>query len=151
MVIVAANTQLACGSFGTCLIESDASIIGPTYSSGTIHFTATGPSGTTGFANVTVPRIATSNISRTQVLVNGAILPGNSVTITGNGVDYFIFFNFTFHSPANVDIQLSQLARSGNFFGASSFLIYAGLAGISIATIGVVAFLVVRRKKTPDS
>jgi len=148
MVVVVANTQLACGSFGTCLIVSDASISNPSYNGGTIHFAATGPSGMSGFANVTIPRTATSDVSDTHVLVNGAILPGNSVAITGNGIDYFIFFNFTFHSPVNVDIELSQLSRSSNFLGVSLILIYAGIAGIAIATIGVVAVLAVRRKKT---
>jgi hypothetical protein len=148
MVIVVATTQLACGSFGTCLIVSDASISNPSYNGGTIHFAATGLSGLSGFANVTIPRTATSDVGNTHVLVNGAILSGNSVTTTGNGIDYFIFFNFTFHSPVNVDIELSQLNRSSNLFGISSIFIYAGIVGIAIATIGVVAVLGVRRKKS---
>jgi hypothetical protein len=147
-VIVAADTIIPCGSFGNCLILSDTRISGPSYNGGMIHFAATGLPGASGFANVTIPRAATSNITDTHVLVNGAVLPGNSVTITGNGLDYFIFFNFTFHSPVNVDIQLSESGRSSNPLGISQILVFAGIAGVfAIATIGIGAVVAVRRKK----
>jgi hypothetical protein len=147
MVIVVANTQVACGSFGTCLILSDASITGPSYSSGIIHFTADGPSGTSGFANVTIPRTATSNVNSTHVVVNGVALSGGSVAIAGNGIDYFIFFTFNFQTPVNVDIQLSQLNHSSNLFGVSPVIIYAGAIAFATIIVGFVAILVHRRKK----
>ncbi len=58
----------------------------------TLHFEASGPSGTTGWINVTFPAINTTSI---KVFVNGDKLnPPPFPIITTNGTCYFIYFEF---------------------------------------------------------
>jgi hypothetical protein len=147
MVIVEVNTLLPCGSAGTCLIVSDANITGQSFSGGTIHFTATGHSGKTGFANVTIPRLAASDITGTRVSLNGFILPGSAVTISSNDIDYFIYVTFTFRSPVNVDIQLVQPNGPSHTSGLSPVIMYGGLAGIASVMVVAIVILAIRRRK----
>jgi hypothetical protein len=147
MVIVETDTLLPCGSAGTCLIMSDANITGPSFSGGTIHFTATGRSGKTGFANVTIPRLAASDITGTRVSLNGFTLPASAVTISSNDIDYFIYVTFTFRSPVSVDIHLVQPSGPSNTSGLSPVIMYGGSAGIAIVIVVAIGILVIRRRK----
>ncbi len=68
-----------------------------------LSFTATGQTGTTAFANVTIPKSALPNINALQVRINGTIV---TPTITSNSTSFFVYFTFTFHSAIIIQIQL---------------------------------------------
>jgi len=74
-------------------IESNVVITKTTVTKNTLHFEATGPSGSTGWINITFPKINTTAI---KVFIDGHRLkpPPFPIIIT-NGTHYFIYFEFT--------------------------------------------------------
>jgi len=84
-------------------VSSDATIANFTANSTLLSFTATGQTGTSAFANVTIPKSAVSNIIALQVRINGTVV---TPTITSNSTSFFVYFTFTFHSTFLIQIQL---------------------------------------------
>ena len=56
-------STVSCGHDLSCSVQSSAALSNVKFAGNTIHFTATGPAGTQGYANVTVPKAAIPNIN----------------------------------------------------------------------------------------
>jgi hypothetical protein len=100
---VIATTATTCGTGCTATVSSDATITNFTGNSTQLSFIASGQSGTTGFANITIPRSAVPNIGALRVTINGTVVVP---TITSNSTDYFVYFTFTFHSTFAIQVFL---------------------------------------------
>ena len=86
-------------------IESNVAITKATISKNTLHFEATGPSGSTGWINVTFPML---NATEIKVFVDKIKLtPPPFPIITSNGTHYFIYFEFAL-STHEVSIQYAN-------------------------------------------
>jgi hypothetical protein len=94
--------QTGCGA--GCSIASDATIANVFSNSTIISFTATGSSGTTAFANVTIPVASVPSINSLKITINGTSTP---FTLTTDGTSFFVYFTFTFHSTLVIQISLA--------------------------------------------
>jgi hypothetical protein len=97
---------------------SDATITNFSGNSTLLSFTATGQTGTTAFANVTIPKSAVPNINAVQVRINGTIV---TPTITSNSTSDFVYFTFTFHSTFVIQIQLVSTSAAPVFLTFQGF------------------------------
>ncbi len=102
--------DLSCGLGHICHIESNTDLSDTGSNSTAIHFTATGPTGASGYANVTIPKSAITNIDQLQVFLNGARLSSLDVGIKSNSTHYFVHFVYTFHSGVSVDLVFTVIA-----------------------------------------
>jgi ABC-type Fe3+ transport system permease subunit len=82
------------------------------------------------------------------VFVDNSQLPSSSVTIVSDSSNYYVSFSFTFHSPAQIDIQLTgpENAASPTILGLNSTLFYAVIGALVAVVVVVIAVLVVRRR-----
>src|SRR4029077_18925629 len=106
-VIVMPPVRLNCGASEDCDIESDSPVSNSNYDGHTIHFRVDGIAGDTGAANVTIPKSALPDISKLKVFVDHEQLSGADVTMSSDANNYYIYFKFTFHSPVQIDIQIT--------------------------------------------
>jgi hypothetical protein len=144
---VAQVQQVKCGGNNECSVESSSNLTRVQVVGHHITLTAVGVKGTTGFANVTIPKGAVPSISRLTVTVDGNILPSSSITITSNSTDYFVYFTFTFHSPVSMDIDFAPPQNAANLtLGLDTNLFYEIVAGVIAVVMLVSATFVVRRK-----
>ena len=105
-----------------------------------LSFTASGPSGTTGYVNVYIPKSLISNISDLKVYVDGNLITHNSESQIDSWV---VLFNYS-HSVRKVIIDLS--ATSSEVSETSiELIIYITIMAVVIAT--AVATIVIRRKR----
>ncbi len=103
MFNVASTTSGGCGTGCTVTVSSDATVTNFTSDSTQIGFTASGQSGTTAFANATIPKSAVPNISLLQATINGTLV---TPTITSDSTNYYVYVTFTFHSVFAIHIFL---------------------------------------------
>jgi len=117
------------------------------FAGNTIHFTATGPAGTQGYANVTAPKAAIQNNDELHVFVNRTPINSSAVIVTSDSTNYYIYITFTFHSAVDIDIQLVPTpAPPPTIFGLDPTVFFGATAVvIAIAVAGVV--VAIRRKK----
>lgn len=100
---VVSSASGGCGTGCTATVSSDAIVTNFAGNSTLLSFTATGQTGTSAFANVTIPKSAVPNINALQVRINGTLV---TPTITSNSTSLFVYFTFTFHSAFVIQIQL---------------------------------------------
>jgi len=93
-------------SGGTAVVEGNVTITKAIVTKNALHFDASGPSGSTGWVNVTFPMINTTEI---KVFINKVKLtPPPFPIITSNGTHYFIYFEFTL-STHEIEIVFAPL------------------------------------------
>ncbi|UCE15751.1 MAG: hypothetical protein JSV12_07770 [Candidatus Bathyarchaeota archaeon] len=97
-------------SDGNATIEGNVNITKAVVRKNILHFDVSGPSGSTGWINVTFPMINTTNI---QVKVDHGppLTPPPFPIITSNGTHYFIYFEFTL-STHEITIQYAVVDMS---------------------------------------
>jgi uncharacterized membrane protein len=152
-VVIQYSSTTGCHD-GTCIIHSDSAISNVNLSGSTLHFQADGPSGTTGHANVTIPIGSVPNKANLKVFVDNSQLPSSSITIVSDSNNYYVSFSFTFHSPAQIDIQLTapENAATPTILGLSPTLFYTIIAVIVAAVVVVlIAVVVVKRRRVSAS
>jgi len=109
----------------------------------TIHAEADGPKGAHGYANITVPRTAIPNIDNLHVFVDNSKLARSDVTVTSNSTDYFIYFTFTFHSPVQIDIQLTVPENAPSLILGLDPALFYEIVGALVAVFVVIVALAV--------
>ena len=153
-VLVYRPIPVECGTKNICQLTANVTISNVKSAGSTIHFTANGPHGITGYANVTIPAPSLPNPNSLEVIVDKAQLPQSAVEIKldPTGHAYLVHFTFTIHGPVNVDLLLGgsqpQLASHQPLIRLTPTSI--GIIGVSIAvcaSIGVEAFRAGRRAK----
>jgi len=94
-------------------IEGNVTITNTLVTKNTLHFDASGSTGSTGWINVTFPMVNTTEI---KVFINEAKLtPPPFPIITTNGTHYFIYFEFTL-STHSIDIQFGPSVPVGGVY-----------------------------------
>jgi len=94
-------------------IEGNVIITNAVVTKNTLHFEASGPSGSTGWVNVTFPMVNTTDI---KVFINKVKLtPPPFPIITTNGTHYFIYFEFTL-STHEITIEFAPPAPVGGIW-----------------------------------
>ena len=136
------STPIGCGTGCTASITSDATISNVVSTSTTIRFTASGQSGTTAFANVTISKSSVPSLNALQVSLDGS---PTTPSITSSSTDYFVYFTFpATSSPAPIEIRFAATPTPENaaplIFGLPTSLltaIVAAIAAIGSALIGL--------------
>jgi len=142
-------STVGCGHDLSCSVKSNSTLSNVKFAGNTIHFEATGSPGTLGYASVTVPKSNTPNINELHVFVDNSKLGSSSVTITSDSADYFIYFTFSFHSPVEIDIQLTNIENAPTLIlGVDPTLFYEMVGALAVIVIVAVA-LVYRRSRKP--
>jgi hypothetical protein len=136
------SSSVNCGSAGNCSVTSDSTITGLTFIGNTIHFIASGPPGTTAFANITVPKSAIQNVNQVSVSVDNTPLANSAFSVTARGSLYLVYFKFTFHSTVDIALNLQSNTQASPLIAPE---IMYGL--IIVAAIIAGSALVVLRKK----
>lgn len=102
IVEVVAKKNVPIPGDGNAIVEGNVTITKAVVRKNALHFEASGPSGLTGWINVTFPMINTTEI---KVFINKEKLtPPPFPIITTNGTNYFIYFEFTL-STHEITIQ----------------------------------------------
>src|SRR5437870_395554 len=111
-VLVVRPIQVECGRKGLCYIIANVTIFNIKSGANTIHFTAEGPHGITGYANLTIPLTSLPSIDNLQIMVDKGQLPRAAVETTMDltGRSYLVYFTFIVHGPVNIDINLGSSA-----------------------------------------
>ena len=142
-------STVGCGHDLSCSVKSNSTLSNVKFAGNTIHFEATGSPGTLGYASVTVPKSNIPNINELHVFVDNSKLGSSSVTITSDSADYFIYFTFSFHSPVEIDIQLTNIENAPTLIlGVDPTLFYEMVGALAVIVI-VAAALVYRRSRKP--
>jgi hypothetical protein len=101
-----------------------------------LTFTASGPSGSTGYVRVYIPKSLINDISGLKIRVDE-----NIVTYTGESQEdsWAIFFSY-FHSTHKIVIELTAASSRGNET-PPDFIVYAAIiAAVLAVPLGFVAF-----------
>ena len=142
-------STVSCGHDLSCSVLSNSTLTNVKFAGITIHAEADGPRGTHGYANITVPKTAIHNIDNLHVFVDNSKLARSDVTITSNSTDYFIYFTFTFHSPVQIDIQLTTPENTPSLilgFDPTLFYEIVGALVTVFAVIIAVTVMATRRR-----
>ena len=143
LTVSAVHAEVKCGEDDTCTVRSNATITNADADRNKLRLTAMGAKGTVGWANVTLPRTSVPNINKLQVRVDGIKIPRTSIIVTTDGTSYYVFFTFTFHSPANIEVEFSP---RDTILGLDPTIFYGSLTGLVTATIAGVTLFVLRRR-----
>lgn len=145
-ITVRAPEKLKCGGQDKdCVIESDAPLSNIVFSGHTIRFSLTGEKGSIGAANVTIPKTGIPDISRLKVLVDHVELSKSFIKVTQDNSNYNVYFTFTFHSTADVELDLNP--STSTIIGLEPLIFY-GIIG-AIIVVGAVAAIIAIRKRRP--
>jgi len=111
-VIVIRPIQIECGRRDLCYIITNVTISNIKSGGNTIHFTAEGPHGITGYANLTIPLTSLPSLDNLQIIVDKSQLPPAAVDIKMDlaGRSYLVYFTFIVHGPVNIDVNLGSSA-----------------------------------------
>jgi hypothetical protein len=112
-----------------------------------LTFTASGPSGSTGYVRVYIPKSLINDISGLKIRVDE-----NIVTYTSESQEdsWAIFFSY-FHSTHKIVIELSAASSQGNET-PPDFIVYAAIiAAVLAVPLGVVAFKRKRKASTTST
>jgi len=148
-VLVVRPIQIECGRRDLCYIITNVTISNIKSGANTIHFTAEGPHGITGYANLTIPLTSLPSIDNLQIIVDKGQLPraGFETTMDLTGRSYLVYFTFIVHGPVNVDINLgssaSQPASALQFIKLDPTSM--GILGILILVIASLGFEAARK------
>jgi parallel beta-helix repeat protein len=120
------------GAIYPVALSSNSTILGFKFSQPQmqISFNVTGPSGTVGYCNVTIPKTLLAD-SPWTVTIDEA--PKNDYAKTENGTHTFIYFNYTHASPSHIIIQGTSVIPEF----ASSAIILPLLMVLSIIAVAV--------------
>ncbi|HEX9613015.1 MAG TPA: hypothetical protein VGA05_05325, partial [Candidatus Bathyarchaeia archaeon] len=136
-------STVCCGHDLSCSVLSNATLTHVKFAGITIHAEADGPKGAHGYANITVPRTAIPNIDNLHVFVDNSKLARSDVTVTSNSTDYFIYFTFTFHSPVQIDIQLTVPENAPSLILGLDPTLFYEIVGALVAVFVVIVALAV--------
>jgi hypothetical protein len=132
---VTAITFGNCGTGCPAAILSDATVTNLLGSTVQLSFTVSGKTGTTAFANVTIPKSAVPDITKLRVTLNGTALSPSPI-INSNSTAYSIYFTFTFHS--SFAVQVFFIPPDFSISASPTSIAIAGVAGTSTITIAPV-------------
>jgi hypothetical protein len=109
-----------------------------------LSFKVTGPSGTTGFTNVTIAKTLIQDIDGLQIY-----LDGNQINYAVTSTDYYWLIHFTYtHSTHKVLIILNSTnANSPNAHSPETTILLSSITILIIATI-LLVYRKVRKKIT---
>jgi len=142
-------SAVGCGNNLSCSVQSNATLSNIRYAGVTVHVEADGPSGAHGYANVTVPKSNIPNIDQLHVFVDNSKLSSSTVFVSSNSTDYFIYFTFTFHSPVQIDIELSSPAPVPNLVLGLDPTLFYEIVGAIVAIVIVTIAVVYRGSRRP--
>ena len=152
ILVIQPTETVECGKDASCTIQANVTISDIRFAGNTIHFTASGPAGISGKANITIPITAVPRGDLLKVFVDNKQLSNSSVTIMLDPSHsyYYVNFTFTLHSPVAVDIQftapnLTPTAPNPTILGLSPGLFY-GLVGTLLITLTSLAMIILRRR-----
>ena len=137
-------STVGCGHDQSCSVMSNSTLTHVKFAGITIHAEADGPKGAHCYANITVPKSAIPNIDNLHVFVDNNKLARSDVTITSNSTDYFIYFTFTFHSPVQIDIQLTAPENAPSLILGLDPTLFYEIVGALVAILVVVVAVAVR-------
>jgi len=125
-------------------IESNVTVTDATATANALHFHASGPSGSTGWINVTFPKVNTTEI--TVFVNNFKLTPPPFPIITGNETHYFVHFEFTL-STHDITI-LYEMPVGGISIPVNKLELLAPYIGLTILlAVAVVAVVYVKKRK----
>jgi len=138
-VLVVRPIQIECGRRDLCYIMTNVTIFNIKSGANTIHFTAEGPHGITGYANLTIPLTSLPSIDNLQIIVDKGLLPRAAVETTMDltGRSYLVYFTFIVHGPVNIDINLGPSASQ-----PASALQFIRLDPTSMGILGVLILVI---------
>lgn len=142
------NVEIPIKGGENATIASNVTITKALVTKNTLHFDASGPSGSTGWINITFPKVNTTEI---KVKINNKLLkPPPFPIITTNGTHYFIYFEFTLSTHA-IEIQFGpSVPVGGIWIPVNKLELWApwiGLTSTVILAIVATVILVKFRKK----
>ena len=127
-------------------VEGNVDIANADATENTLNFDVSGPSGSTGWINVTFPMVNTTEI---KVFVDGVkLIPPPFPIITTNGTHYFIYFEFTL-STHTVTIQFGPtLPVGGIYIPVNKLELLAPHIGLTVLlAVAVVTVVFLKHKK----
>jgi len=127
-------------------IISNVTITNALVTKNTLLFDASGPSGSTGWINVTFPMINTTEI---KVFINQVKLtPPPFPIITTNGTHYFIYFEFTL-STHSIEIQFGPTPVGGISIPVDKFSVLAPyiISAITIILAVSISVAIIKHRK----
>jgi len=138
-VLVVRPIQIECGRRDLCYIIANVTISNIKSGANMIHFTAVGPHGITGYANLTIPLTSLPSIDNLKIIVDKGQLPRTAVEITMDltGRSYLVYFTFIVHGPVNIDINLGSSASQ-----PASALQFIRLDPTSMGILGVLILVI---------
>ena len=138
-VLVVRPIQIECGTRDLCYIITNVTISNIKSGANKIHFTAEGPHGITGYANLTIPLTSLPSIDNLQIIVDKGQLPRAAVETTMDltGRSYLVYFTFIVHGPVNIDINLGSSASQ-----PASALQFIKLDPTSMGILGVLILVI---------
>jgi len=81
--------------------------------------------------------------------VDNSKLSSSTVFVSSNSTDYFIYFTFTFHSPVQIDIELSSPAPVPNLVLGLDPTLFYEIVGAIVAIVIVTIAVVYRGSRRP--
>ena len=125
-------------------IEGNVTVTDATATANALHFHASGPSGSTGWINVTFPKVNTTEI--TVFVNNFKLTPPPFPTVTGNETHYFIYFEFTL-STHDITI-LYEMPVGGISIPVNKLEVLAPYIGLTILlAVAVTTVAYVKKRK----
>ncbi len=112
----------------------------------TISFNLTGPNGTTGFANVTIPKTSVPNGATPQVYVDNQLCENQGYTEDAN--NYYVYYT-THFSSHTLSIEFNTNATSGDF--SQWTFVAALIIAFLVVLVAVFALRKRERNKEPSS
>jgi len=130
-------------------IEGNVTITNALVTKNTLHFDVSGPSGSTGWINVTFPMVNTTEI---KVFINNVKLtPPPFPMIITNGTHYFIYFEFTL-STHTITIQFGpEIPVGGIYIRVNKLELLAPYIGLTILLAVAVTTVVYIKKRKRDT
>jgi len=144
MVVVTTVTTKE-GETHPVIVEGNVTITKTNVKPDKMHFKATGPSGSTGWINVTFPKVNTTEI---RVKINKDWLePPPFPIITANNSYYFIYFEFNL-STVNITIQFGSTPVGGISIPVNKLSLLAPYIALTILlAVAVVTVVYVKKRK----
>jgi N-acetylneuraminic acid mutarotase len=112
-----------------------------------LSFNVTGPSGTSGYVNVTVAKSFLASVDNLKVYVDGTQVTSN---VSSNETSYFMDFNYT-HSTHQVKIDFASESTSFLGFSLAGWVVAIVLVAAMLAVLVMLFFRKKQKQVKPES